>query len=286
MADASEEAVALARLYDVDLIEDPGDLDLYLALARRTGGPVLELGAGTGRLAVPLALTGFEVTAVDLDRAMLERAERFLAAAGPEAAARLEFVEADLLEVELPTAGAFRLGFIALNTLFLLGTRDRQRRAVRTLAAHLAPGGIAVVDVWLPDTDDLARFDGRLILEYERTDPDTGHQVTKVAAARHDPAMAVVDLTSIYHEGPPGEPPLRWIRRDALRLVGADELRAMAEDAGLEVEQLAGGYDLDPLGPGSERAILIARKAMTDGGTSRSPVGADRLGTLDVDGFR
>ena len=72
--------------------------------------------------------------------------------------------------------------------------------------------------------------------------------------------MAVVDLTSIYDEGPPGEPPVRWIRRDALRLVGADELRAMAEDAGLEVEQLAGSYDLDPLGPGSERAILIARK--------------------------
>ncbi|TMF32347.1 MAG: class I SAM-dependent methyltransferase, partial [Chloroflexi bacterium] len=115
--------MALARLYDVDLIEDPGDLDLYVALARRTGGPVLELGTGTGRLAVPLALTGFEVTAVDLDPAMLERAERFLAAVGPDVAARLEFVQADLLDVELASAGTFRLGFIALNTLFLLGTR-------------------------------------------------------------------------------------------------------------------------------------------------------------------
>ena len=65
---------ALARLYDLDLSEDPGDLDLYLALAERTGGPILELAAGTGRLAVPLAAAGHQVTGVDLDPAMLARA--------------------------------------------------------------------------------------------------------------------------------------------------------------------------------------------------------------------
>lgn len=263
VADRSEAtAAALARLYDVDLLEDPGDLDLYLALARRVDGPVLELGAGTGRVALELATAGFRVTAVDVDPAMLARARRRLAGAGAgrDVAGRLELVEADLLDLRLPAAGTFRLAFIALNTLFLLATRDAQRRALQTLAAHLGSGGLAVVDVWLPDTDDLARFDGRLIFEYERADPETGRQVTKVAAARHDPALATVELTAIYEEGLPGEAPVRWIRRDALRLVGADELRAMAEDAGLVVEELGGSYDLGPLGPGSERAILIARK--------------------------
>ena len=67
-------ARALARLYDLDLVEDPGDLDLYLALAARTGGPILEIAAGTGRIAVPLAAAGHEVSAVDLDPAMIERA--------------------------------------------------------------------------------------------------------------------------------------------------------------------------------------------------------------------
>jgi len=76
---------ALARLYDVDLVEDPGDLDLYLALANRSGGPVLELGSGTGRLAVPLADAGYHVTAVDVDPAMLERARRRVAEVGGEA---------------------------------------------------------------------------------------------------------------------------------------------------------------------------------------------------------
>jgi SAM-dependent methyltransferase len=251
---------ALARFYDFDLMEDPGDLDLYLALAARTGGPVLELGCGTGRIAVPLAAAGHDVTAVDIDPAMLERARRRADAAGAAAQGRLEFVEADLLGLELPTAGTFRLALIALNSLFLLASRSSQRQAFATMATHLAPGGLAVADIWLPDADDLARFDGRLILEYERTDPASKALVTKVAAAQHDAASGIVNLTSIYEEGHQGTSAARFVRRDALRLVSADELRDFAESAGLVVETLAGSYDMDQLGQGSERAILVARR--------------------------
>jgi SAM-dependent methyltransferase len=256
---------ALARLYDLDLVEDPGDLDLYLALARRTGGPILELAAGTGRIAVPLTIAGYDVTAVDLDPAMLERALARVHIQPPAGAGRLELIEADLLDVDLPEAGSYRLAIIALNSLFLLATRDAQRQALRTMARHLAPGGIAVVDVWLPEPDDLARFDGRMIFEYERREPEFGHAVTKVASARFDPTSAVVDLTAIYEEGPAGGSTVRWIRHDALRLVGADELRGMAEDAGLVVDEVGGTYDLDPIGPGSERAVLIARQPASAG---------------------
>jgi SAM-dependent methyltransferase len=251
---------ALARLYDLDLVEDPGDLDLYLALAGRTGGPILELAAGTGRLAIPLAAAGHRVTAVDLDPAMLERARTGLELASRATAARVELVEADLVGLDRADAGAYRLAFVALNSLFLLATREAQREAIRTLARHLAPGGLAAVDVWLPDADDLARFDGRLVFEYQRIDPATGHEVTKIATARHDATTGVVDLTSIYEEGRPGEPTVRWIRRDALRMIGPDELQAHAEDAGLAIEAMAGSYDMEPLRPGSERAILVARK--------------------------
>jgi len=127
--------------------------------------------------------------------------------------------------------------------------------------------GTRMLDALRPDSllndSFAARFmgdDGRLIFEYVRVDPETGHEVTKVATARHDATTGVVDLTSIYEEGRPGQPPVRWIRRDTLRLVGADELRAHVEDAGLVVEQLAGSYDLEPLRAGSERAIVVARR--------------------------
>jgi SAM-dependent methyltransferase len=259
-ASVDAEAADLARLYDLDLADAPGDADLYAALAATTDRPLLELGVGTGRIAVPLAAAGHRVTGVDRDRAMLDRARAAAAGAGDEAAKRLELVEADLRGVRLPTAGAFGLAFIALNTLMLLRTRDAQRDALRTLAEHLAPGGRAVVDVWQPDADDLARFDGRLVLEYARRDPESGAWVTKTASARHDATRQTVVLTAIYEESQAAEAPRRWVREDGLRLVSADELAGMAIDAGLEIEQLAGGYDLEPLGQGSDRAVIVARK--------------------------
>jgi SAM-dependent methyltransferase len=251
-------AAALARLYDLDLVDDPGDIDLYLALADRAEGPILELMAGTGRLAVPLAEAGHRVTGVDLDAAMLERARR--RANDTAVGDRLTLVEADIVGMRLPDAGRFGLAFIALNSLLVLPTRAAQRAAVQTLADHLAPGGLAVVDAWLPDAEDLARFDGRIILSWPRVDPESGAIVTKAGSAQHDAASASVILTTIFEEGEQGGPARRWVRSDRLRLVSADELRAFAEDAGLTVEAIAGSYDMGPLGPGSERAILLAVK--------------------------
>ncbi|MBA2701567.1 MAG: class I SAM-dependent methyltransferase [Chloroflexi bacterium] len=250
-------ADALARLYDLDLEDDPGDLDLYQALAARADGAILELAVGSGRVAVPLAAAGHPVTGVDLDPAMLARARRRAASAGIEPD-QLQLVEANVVGLELPDAGRFSLALIALNSIMLLADRSAQRAAIQTLASHLAPGGLAVVDVWLPDADDLSRFDGRIMLEWPRIDPESGALVTKLGSAQHDAASGTITLTAIYEEGRQGASAVRWLRRDRLRLLGADELEGYAEDAGLRVELMAGGYDLSPLGPGSERAVLVA----------------------------
>lgn len=209
---------------------------------------------------MPIAEAGFRITGVDIDPAMLDRARARANAAGPAAAERLQLVEADLVDVRLPAAGEFGLAFIALNSLLVLPTRAVQRAALRTLAEHLSPGGVAAVDVWIPDADDLARFDGRISLEWPRLDRETGSIVTKVASAAHDAATATVTLTTIFEEGGQGAAARRWLRHDRLRLVSADELRGFAEDAGLVVEVVAGDYGLGPMGPGSERAVLIAVK--------------------------
>ncbi len=251
---------AFARLYDLDLAEDPGDLDLYLALAARTGGPILELAVGSGRLAVPLAADGHDVTGVDTDPAMLARAREAADAAGKAVGRRVRLVEGDARSVRLPDAGEYRLAAIPLNSIFLMGSRADQQLAVATLAAHLAPGGLATVDAWLPDADDLARYDGRLVLEWVREDPGSGRTVTKAGSAVYDAVTSSVRLTTIFEEGHPGEPPIRWVRVDRLRLVNPDELVVFAEAAGLVVETLAGDYDLGELEAGAERVVLVARK--------------------------
>jgi SAM-dependent methyltransferase len=253
-------AAALARLYDLDLLEYPGDVDLYLAMASRAGGPVLEIAAGSGRVAIPLAHAGYDVTLVDIDPAMLARAANLADRAGPGIRDRLEFVEADLVGLELPGGARFRLGIFALNSMLIFGTRALQLAALETMARHLMPGGLALVDVWLPRADELASYDGRLSLEYTRTDPETGLLVVKTAAAQFEPATGHVVLTVIFEECEQGGSPRRWIREDRLRLINADDLASLAEAAGFDVELLAGDYELNPAGPHDDRAILVARR--------------------------
>jgi SAM-dependent methyltransferase len=251
---------ALARLYDVDLIEDPGDVELYLALAARSSGPVLELAAGSGRVAVPLAKAGYAVTGVDIDPAMLARAAEAARQAGPEAESRLTLVEADLLGLELAGGPRFGLAILALNSLLLMAGIEDQKRALETMARHLAPGGLAVVDVWLPSGSELAGYDGRLSLEYVRVDPATGSEVVKMAAAQHEPATGHVELSVVYQETDPAGNSRTWTRVDRLRLLNAEDLAFLAGAAGLEVETVASNYELDRIGPQDERAILIARR--------------------------
>jgi SAM-dependent methyltransferase len=263
-------ADALARLYDLDLAEDPGDIELYRALARRTGDPIVELAVGSGRIAAALVADGHHVVGVDIDPAMLARAraarEGDAASGGraPASAGQLDLVEGDLLDApENPTvaaAGPYRLAILGLNSILLLAGADRQRAALAAMASLLAPGGIAVVDAWQPNPMDLIAFDGRLSLEWLRIDPETGREVTKTVAAWFDPATRLVTLTTIFEEGSPGAAPARWTRADALRLVTVDELASFAAAAGLEVEQLAGDHELGPLGPGSDRVVIVARK--------------------------
>lgn len=257
-----ETAAALARLYDVDLLDDPGDIDLYRALAARTGGPILELAAGSGRVAVPLAEDGYEVTAVDIDSAMLARLQGRLEEAAkvkPRVRDRVHTVEADLVGLELPGGPQFGLVILALNSILLLDSREAQGAALETMARHLAPGGVAVVDVWLPAAHELARYDGRLSLEYVRQDAETHLIVAKTASAEHEPTRGRVTLTAMYEEFEQGGPVRRWVRLDHLRLLGVEELIEMAEAAGLDAEVLAGSYDLDPIVDHDERAILVAR---------------------------
>jgi SAM-dependent methyltransferase len=265
LTDPNAAAEAIARLYDLDLSEEPGDVELYRALARRTGGPILELAVGSARIAVPLARDGHRVVGVDIDPAMLVRGRARADAAGPAIAARVELHEGDMTDAggdpRLTAAGPFQLAILALNSIIILSSADLQRAALLSMARLLEPGGVAVVDVWLPVPTDLAAFDGRLSLDWLRMDPETGRQVTKMSAAWFDPTSRRVTLTTIFEEAEQGATPIRWTRADALRLVTTDELVSYAADAGLQVEQLAGDHDLGPLAPGADRVVLVARKA-------------------------
>ncbi len=137
------------RLYPGHLAGTPvvGDVHFYLAQARRMGGPVLELGVGTGRVALPLAAAGHRVTGVDLSRWMLEACARKAALAG--LGGRITLVRSDMAKLALGER-RFPLAIIPFRAFQHLLTPAAQQACLTGVRRHLRKGGRLVVDLFNP----------------------------------------------------------------------------------------------------------------------------------------
>ena len=131
-------------------MEDPAFL---LAEAATTGGPLLELACGTGRVLWPLAEAGYEVTGLDLNRPMLARAEAKAASRPPEVRSRVRLVESGMQEFDLGTT--FGLVYSTFRSFQGLLTVAEQRSCLRAAHRHLRPGGRLVLDLFDPQLDRL-----------------------------------------------------------------------------------------------------------------------------------
>ncbi len=256
---AGERAARLARYYDLDFLDVAYDAELYQQLAHELGGPILELGVGSGRLAIPLALGGYEVVGIDRDAAMLDRAERaWEDVRGP--------IDPDRLRLHLGDYQALRpeprfgLALLAVNTFLLAGDDQIRLAILSSMCASLRDGGAAVVEVGTPDEEELQRYDRRLQHEWLRRDPETGDEVSKVIIADHDPEAATLELTQVYEWTPPDGGTLSRVTKvDLLHLLTAERLGELAHEAGFDRIDVWGDHLLTPYGPGSHRAILVAR---------------------------
>lgn len=258
MSAASEADRALARCYDLDMLDVAYDAELYLQLASRVDGGVLELGVGSGRLAVPLALAGHRVMGVDRDPAMLERAKAaWDRARGALDRDRLRLVRGDLATFR--TEERFGLAFLAVNT-FLLAPGDAARRTVlETMRSHLLPGGIAAIEMSTPDAEELDGYDGRLRREWTRHDPETGVDVEKRMAAHYEAASHSVTLRQVYSWSTEDDMGKTVSRIDTLHLTDPAELADLARETGFGEVETWGDHLAIPHGAGSHRAIIVAR---------------------------
>ncbi len=246
-----------ARFYDLDYEPFQDDVALYLGFADRTGGPLLELGCGTGRLLLPLARAGFSVTGVDMSPRMLEVAQAKVDAAGMDD--QITLVQADMREVELPQQ--YRLAFIAINSFMHLTTPEDQLAALRTWRTLLLPGGLLVIDVDNPDPRHLLEADGRLDLQGRWFDPDTGATVLKHMSRTLDAARQLQHVLFIYDEVFPDGQMRRTLAPFQARYLYRYEGELLLDKAGFTPEQVYGSYDLDPYGSDSDRMIFVARRA-------------------------
>ena len=258
-----EDDARLAAIYDLDTPatgSTDAAIDWFRGLARMTGGPILELGVGSGRVAVPIAKDGHEVVGVDRSAAMLARAERYARKARTE----LRLVQADMRTFSLDRA--FALIAIPFNT-FLMLTPDDRWACLARCREHLAKTGRLAIDVFQPDPSIIAGNEGGVREDWRREDPDSGHWVTKFSSTR-----STVDATTFrwWWDEELGDGQIRRIGREAtLHYLYRREAELLFPAAGFEIETLHGDYDGGAVMATSPKLLLVLRRRERGSGRER-----------------
>jgi SAM-dependent methyltransferase len=225
---------AIAELYDpwsASVVEDVG---FYLEEARRSGGPVVELGVGTGRIAVPIAADGLRVIGVDSSRGMLDVCARRAALAGVE----LDLRVGDLREP--PVHERVPLVISPFRSLLHMRTDEDRRKVLSAAHSLLLPSGRFVFDVFTPGAEDIAQTHDRWL---EREPGIFEHAVW-------DETARTLTLTV---RGPDGETTM------ALAWLSPDEWRRLLEESGFEVEACYGWFDRTPFSGGDDTVWIATR---------------------------
>jgi SAM-dependent methyltransferase len=251
--DASAAAYDQPDLYDVLAGDAQADeLDFYLTEARRRGGEVLELGCGTGRLAIPLARKGHTVTGLDLSSAMLAHASKKAAAANVV----VKLVCGDIRAFDVESR-RFGLIFIALNSLLHLHSAEDIVACFRGAARHLAPGGAFIVDVFNPSLAMLSRKKEERYPVGTGVHPALG-EITVQETCDYDAASQVNRLT--WYWSARGKPDF-LVHPLNLRSIFPQEMPLLIETGGLRLAARYGDFDKSAFVSESRHQICVCEAA-------------------------
>jgi SAM-dependent methyltransferase len=227
---------AIAELYDPWSRSVTEDVPFYVAEARKAGGPVVELGVGTGRIAVPTAAAGVRVIGVDSSTGMLAVCRRQAEAAG--VAELVDLRVGDLSSP--PVAERVRLVTCPFRSYLHLRHHGARVKALQAARELLEPGGRLIFDVFAPQRDDIEETHGRWIERepgiFERAEWDETEQTLTLSV-----------------RGPQGETTMR------LAWISEPQWRTTIEEAGFEVERTYGWFDYRPY-RGQEDMVFVASR--------------------------
>ena len=254
-----DETPAAAERYDAIHAEQTYDVAFYVDEAVRSGGPVLEVGCGTGRVALALAAAGIEAVGLDRSAPMLAVAAARRRAAEPGMRARLRLARADM------RAFAFRRGFarvfLPFRVLQSMIEIEDQLAALACCREALAPDGRLVFNVFDPRYDLLAAGRTPLDLaETGRTYREDGGEVVEKWTGWYDPVRQVLHGTFVYERrGPGGEVVERVFEPLVLRYFFRYEIEHLLARAGYEIEALYGGWERQPWSEHGQEMVWVAR---------------------------
>lgn len=235
---------SFADVYDEwypDVSDAAGTVDLVRDLASGLPGRVVEMGVGTGRLAIPLAEAGLPVVGLDVSAPMLARL------AAKPGSAKLVWALGDMAAPPLRD-GTAAVVLVAYNTLFNLTTEAQQRAALREAARLLVPGGRLVVEAFVPPAPDEGPSGD---VSVRTVDAD---RVVLVAAERDAAAQTItgqhVELSGAGVRMRP------W----KVRYLYVDQLDGLAAGAGLALEARYAGWDRSPFGEAGTHHVSVYRR--------------------------
>jgi SAM-dependent methyltransferase len=240
----------LSDLYDLEYTHDY-DVPFWLALAEREAGPVVEWGAGTGRIAVPLAQAGHEVTAVELAPQMAERGEK--------KTKTVEWIVGDMRSVE--PGRRYGLAVCAFNSFLCLASVDDALAFLRNAHEHLVPGGLLGIEVSAFSPEELVDPPGGPALRHDFTRRLPDGRLDRFSVSGYDAATQLTEMRLFYERyDASGTLENRRAHDLTVRITNRDELHLMLRLAGFEVEAVYGGFEAEPFTSAGDHLIVLARK--------------------------
>jgi SAM-dependent methyltransferase len=244
-----------ASYYDHTYKRRRHDVRFYTETAQEFGGPVLELGVGTGRVAMAIARAGCEILGVEPVAEMLRRAEEKSRGLPASARANLSLRAGDARTVRLKRR--FKLVIAPFNVFMHLYSRQDLERAFATVRAHLAPRGRFVFDVSMPDLRAMVRNPGKLYRGPGLTHPESGQRYEYFEAYDYQHAEQVQMVSMVFQN---------LSELEDLKVVPLSqrqffprELEALLHYNGFAIEHFWGDFTRNPPSGESESQIIVAR---------------------------
>ena len=252
----------VADLYDhVTSYRERPDVDFFVYEARTSGGPVLEIGCGTGRVLIPTARSGIEIVGLDLSEHMLDRCRANLATEAEEVRARATLVRGDMRSFDL--GREFRLATIPFRPFQHLTTVEDQFSCLRSVHNALADGGQLILDIFNPKLEALVADDVGVEIEEETkfTAPDGSRVRRTHRFSGRDLFNQIVYAELIYYVTRPDGREERLVHAFPMRYLYRFEAEHLLARAGFRVDTVYADYDRSLFGstyPGE--LIFLATK--------------------------
>ena len=251
-----------ADYYDLIHTGLPGEAEFYVGQAVRIGGSTLELGCGTGRIAIPMAMSGVDVVGLDNSRAMLACCLEKLEAIG-EMPGSLRLIQGDMAAFELDA----RFDFIAMpyRTFMHLLTPVDQKRALTAVRRHLADDGVFIVNLWAATPSAIAPYIGLEEHEYryagKHAIPGTETALLDHCAASYDEFRQVFTEDHFLQELDADAEVVDSVELSLTRAwTTPREMQHLVELCGFAVEAVFGDFDCGPFTSESTEMIWVLRK--------------------------